>query len=113
MNRFAAITAAASMTAAAMTAAPALAQDDADMAEADRAAETMMTEVYVYDTTPYKTPSEIIANLRNRGYTDIDDFDVEWGYYEVEAIPPGGDDDVELEIDPITGAILDIEDNWF
>lgn len=111
MKRFAAITAAASMTAAAMTAAPALAQDD--MAEADRAAEEMMAEIYVYDTVDYKTPSQIIANLRERGYTNIEEFDVEWGGYEVEAVPPGGTDEMEIEIDPVTGAIEDIDENWF
>lgn len=96
---------------AAIAAAPAIAQENQDMTAADEAARTMVIEAYVADT-PYQTPSEVVAMLRERGYTEIEDFDVEWGEYEVEATSPRGDG-VELEIDPLTGAIIDIDDDWF
>lgn len=106
-KRITAVCAAALFSAALTT--PAAAQDWSD---ADAAAEEMMTGMYVYDAADYKLPSQIVANLMERGYTDIDDFDVEWGEYEVEATSPTGDD-VELEIDPISGAIMDVDDDWF
>ena len=83
-----------------------------DMQEADVAADTMMTTVYARELPPYWTPSEVIARLQELGYTNIDEFDVEWGEYEVEAMAPNGNE-VEIEISPVTGEILDIDDNWF
>ena len=90
---------------------PALAQD-AEMADADVAAEDMMTSIYVREVPDYWTPSEVVARLSDLGYTNIDEFDVEWGDYEVEAMAPNGNE-VEIEVSPITGEILDIDDNWF
>lgn|GEM_PF-1766167 len=37
---------------------------------------------------------------------------MEWGEYEVEAMSPAGED-VEIEIDPVTGAILEIDEDFF
>lgn len=111
-DRITGMTAAVALSA--FLAAPAAAQQNQqtdDMAAADEAARTMVIEAYVPDT-PYKTPGEVVAMLRERGYTDLHDFDVEWGNYEVEGTNPGGND-VELEIDPLTGAIVDIDDDWF
>ena len=53
-----------------------------------------------------------MVRLLNLGYTNIHDFDVEWRVYEVEATTPAGED-VEIEIDPITGSILDIDEDFF
>ena len=99
---------------------PAAAQDKADrMAEAlqslpeeDQAAREMMARIYIYDPVTFKLPSQVIANLRERGHTDIDDVDIEYNAYEIEAVSPDGNE-VELEIDPISGAIRDIDENWF
>lgn len=102
-------TAAAAIALAASTAMPAAAQED--MTGADDAADLMITEVYVPDT-PYMTPTEVVAMLTARGYTDLHDFDVEWGNYEIEGTSPGGED-LELEIDPLTGAIVDVDRDWF
>ena len=85
---------------------------ETDMQDADVAADAMMTTVYAREVPAYWTPSEVIARLQELGYTDIDEFDVEWGEYEVEAIAPNGNE-VEIEISPVTGEILDIDDNWF
>lgn len=93
----------------------AIAQDevsDADMAEADQAAMDMMQEMYVYEPLEYRSPTEVITRLRELGYTNFRDFDVEWGSYEVEATSPDGDE-VEIEINSITGSIADIDENWF
>ncbi|WP_089886557.1 PepSY domain-containing protein [Citreimonas salinaria] len=38
--------------------------------------------------------------------------DVEWGRHEVEAYAPDGNE-VEIEFDPVTGAIMDIFAYWF
>lgn len=98
------------------TAALAQADDEAmtqeETAAADEAADLMFVEVYG-DTAPaYMTASETIERMQAMGYTNIHDFDVEWGVYEVEAFAPDGNE-VEIEFDPVTGAILEIEDNWF
>ena len=89
----------------------ALAQENQDMAEADEAAEDMMTAVYVYDTVDYLLPSDVMNRLQSLGYSNFEDFDVEYGAYEVEATTPDGDE-VEIEIDPISGAILDVDEDW-
>lgn len=78
----------------------------------DEAARTMVRSIYVYDPTSVIMPSAIMAKLRTAGYSDIHDFDIEAGIYEVEAKNPAGKD-VELKVDPVTGAIVDIDDNWF
>jgi len=44
--------------------------------------------------------------------TNTHDVVVEWGEYEVEAMSPAGED-VEIEIDPVTGAILEIDEDFF
>src|SRR6056297_1627353 len=82
---------------------PVWAQDDDatsenGMEDAETAAETMMGSVYVRGAA--------------LGYTDNDEFDVEWGVYEVEATAPNGSE-VEIEISPVTGGIPEIDDNWF
>ena len=82
------------------------------MQDADVAADTMMTTVYAREVPAYWRPSEVIARLHELGYTNIDEFDVEWGEYEVEALAPNGNE-VEIEISPVTGEILEIDDNWF
>lgn len=96
---------------------PVWAQDDDatsenGMEDADTAAETMMGSVYVREVPPYWRPTDTIARLQELGYTNIDEFDVEWGVYEVEATAPNGNE-VEIEISPVTGEILEIDDNWF
>jgi hypothetical protein len=83
-----------------------------DMAEADEAAREMMMRTHVYEVGAWRMPSEVVARLRELGYTGIDDFDVEYGEYEVEAQTPDGEA-VEIEINPVTGAIMDIDENWF
>lgn len=82
----------------------------ADAQAADKAAKAMIQQIYVIEPVPYRTPTEVIAKLQQLGYTRIHDFDVEWGYYEVEATAPGGRE-VEIKVDPRTGAIIDIDDN--
>jgi len=83
-----------------------------NMAEQDKAAEEMINMIYVYETTPFRTPTSVVAKLIDLGYTNIHDFDVEYNSYEVEATNMDGNE-VELTIDPITGAITDIDNNWF
>ena len=87
-------------------------QQAMDTEGADRAAEVMVGRVYVHDPATPMPVSAIMEKLEELGYTNIHDFDVEWGEYEVEATSPGGQD-VEIEIDPITGAILDVEEDFF
>ena len=101
----------AAIAAAALFTGGAVAQENDDMAEADRAAEDMMTAVYVYETVDYLLPSEVMNRLQALGYSNFEDFDVEYGAYEVEATTPDGDE-VEIEIDPISGAILDVDEDW-
>ena len=98
---------------------PVVAQDadvvvitDEEFAEAERAAGTMVEQLYVRDLPTYWTPREVVERLQELGYTNIHDFDVEWSHYEVEAYVPNGED-VEVEVDPVTGQILDVEENWF
>lgn len=83
-----------------------------EITTADEAADTMFIEVYGETVPTYMTVGEAIERMQAAGYTNIHDFDVEWGRYEVEAIAPDGNE-VEIEFDPVTGAILDVEDNWF
>lgn len=83
-----------------------------EMTSAGEAADTMFVEVYGANVPEYVTVSDTIQRLQEMGYTNIHDFDVEWGVYEVEADAPNGNE-VEVEIDPVSGAILEIEDNWF
>jgi hypothetical protein len=85
---------------------------DIDTLGADAAAETMMTSRWTQDVPTYRTPTETIARLEELGYSEIEEFDVEWGVYEIEAVAPNGNE-VEVEISPETGQILEIEDNWF
>lgn len=85
---------------------------DAELLEVDRAAETMMGRVNAREVPTYMTPTEVAAMLQERGYTNITEFDVEWNHYEVEAFTPTGEE-VEIEVDPVTGRILDVEENWF
>ena len=93
------------------------AQDNQSISEevktqANEAAEVMFVEVYGDEVPAYMTASEAIARIEAMGYTNIHEFDVEWGVYEVEAYAPDGNE-VEIEFDPVTGAILEVEDNWF
>ncbi|MGF1607239.1 MAG: PepSY domain-containing protein [Rhodothalassiaceae bacterium] len=83
-----------------------------DWADEDQAAREMMAGVFVYDVGDFMLPSEVAANLLERGYTEIEDFDIEYNRYEVEVEMASGEE-LELEIDPVTGAILDVDDNWF
>ena len=83
-----------------------------EMSDAEQASERMMGRLYVRELPTYWTPSEVVARLQELGYSQITDFDVEWNHYEVEALAPNGEE-VEIEIDPVTGQILDIEENWF
>lgn len=83
-----------------------------EMQEADRAAETMIGRLYVREVPTYWTSSEVIARLQALGYTNISDFDVEWNHNGVEAVAPNGEE-VEIEVDPVTAQILDVEENWF
>ena len=88
------------------------AMTEEEMTAADEAAETMYVEIYGDAAPTYVTVSEAIDRMEAMGYTNIHEFDVEWGHYEVEANAPDGNE-VEIEFDPVTGAILEIEDNWF
>ncbi len=85
---------------------------DEQIGDADLAAERMFGDRYIRDPVNYWRPSEVVARLRELGYVNIHDFDMEWDNYEVEATTPGGDD-VEIEIDPVTGAITDVDEDWF
>lgn len=78
----------------------------------DEAANLMVRRIYVAEPATIVLPSVVMARLSALGYRNLRDFDVERGLYEVEATNPDGRE-VELEVDPITGAILDIDDNWF
>ncbi len=78
----------------------------------DRAADLMIRRIYIETPVEVVLPSAVMTRLRQLGYRNLHDFDIERGLYEVEATSPAGSD-VELEIDPISGAILDIDDNWF
>ncbi|WP_029032084.1 PepSY domain-containing protein [Salinarimonas rosea] len=101
--------------AVAVACAPALAQDQAAdeqaMAEAGRAADMMIERSSIILPVAPKTPDEIVTRVRELGYTNIRDFDVEFRTYEVEATSPGGDE-VEIEVDPLSGAILDTDENF-
>ena len=95
-----------------LIAAPAFAQEnDIDMEETQAAADAMITSVYIHEPVTAKSVEEIVNKLVDLGYTEIEDFDVEWDEYEVEAVTPDGDE-VEIEIDPITGRILEIEEDF-
>ena len=83
-----------------------------EMQEADRAAETMIGRIYVREMPTYWSSGEVIARLQELGYTAITEFDVEWNHYELEAVAPNGEE-VEIEVDPVTGQIVDIEEDWF
>lgn len=83
-----------------------------ELTAADEAAEGMFVEMYGDAAPTYATATDAVATMRAMGYTGIHDFDVEWGVYEVEAFAPDGNE-VEIEFDPVTGAILDVDDNWF
>jgi len=114
--------------AALLAAAPAIAQDNGeqtgDQAEtqngmseeeaqrAQEAADEMIGSVYVREIPDYWSPADVMDRLNELGYTDIDEFDIEWGYYEFEATSMDGNE-VEIEVDPVTGTIVSIEDNWF
>ncbi|WP_218141190.1 PepSY domain-containing protein [Citreimonas salinaria] len=96
----------------------AFAQDDVvvltadELTAADEAADLMFIEMYGDAVPTYVTATDAYATMQAMGYTGIHDLDVEWGLYEVEAFAPDGNE-VEIEYDPVTGAILDIDDNWF
>lgn len=83
-----------------------------EVAAADEAADVMLVEIYGGTAPQYVTVRDAIARMQEMGYTNIHDLDVEWGHYEVEAYAPDGNE-VEIEFDPVTGAITDVEDNWF
>lgn len=78
----------------------------------DEAANLMVRGIYVAQPTTIVLPSAVMSRLDAMGYRNLRDFDVERGRYEVEATNAAGRE-VELEIDPLTGAILDVDDNWF
>lgn len=111
--RFAATTTAA-LALAAFVFAPASAQELTDemIVERDPVAEEMIGEGYVGADPTWVRPSEVVAMLRERGYTNIREFDVEFNQYEVEAMNPLGED-VEMDINPYTGQIVKVERNWF
>jgi len=79
---------------------------------AQEAADEMIGSVYVREIPDYWSPADVMDRLNELGYTDIDEFDIEWGYYEFEATSMDGNE-VEIEVDPVTGTIVSIEDNWF
>jgi len=83
-----------------------------EMTAADEAADDMFFEIYGDAAPGYMTTTEAVDRMTSMGYTNIHDLDVEWGRYEVEAYAPNGNE-VEIEFDPVSGAILDISDNWF
>lgn len=58
------------------------------------------------------TATEAIERMMAMGYTNIHDLDVEWGVCKVEAYAADGNE-VKIEFDPVSGAILDVSDNWF
>lgn len=49
------------------------------MDDADKAAEIMMGTVEAHEVPPYWRSTDRIAGLQELGYTNIDEFDVEWG----------------------------------
>ncbi len=98
--------------ATALSQAPRVATDDKVLADADRAAERMVTRWYIVGVPAWKRPSEIVAKLRELGYRNFHDFDIGFRRYEVEATAPNGEE-VEIELDPITGAILEVDEDFF
>lgn len=94
-----------------------LAQDKAPPTRApanseDEAANVMVRGIYIQQPVTIVLPSAVMARLRTLGYRDLRDFDIERGVYEVEATSPSGQS-VELKVDPVSGAIVDIDENWF
>jgi len=83
-----------------------------EMTAADEAADVMFGEIYGDAAPTYMTTTDAVDRMMAMGYTNVHDLDVEWGVYEVEAYAPDGNE-VEIEFDPVSGAILDISDNWF
>lgn len=83
-----------------------------EMTAADEAAGVMFVEIYGDAAPTYMTTSEAIDRMAAMGYTNVHDLDVEWGRYEVEAYAADGNE-VEIEFDPVSGAILDVSDNWW
>lgn len=78
----------------------------------DEAANLMVRRIYIHEPATIVLPSAVMARLRTLGYRDLRDFDIERGVYEIEATSPSGQA-VELEVDPVSGAIVDIDENWF
>ena len=102
--RFAAL-----LGAAAVAALPAAAHDfDFEEAQKD-VAELTATEFEGANALPLSVTA-VVGLLEELGYTDIEDFDVDRDEYEVEATNPEGIE-VEIELDPVTGEILEVEED--
>lgn len=54
---------------------------------------------------------QIIAKLESAGYTRIEDIERDDGVWEVEATNSAGQR-VELDVDPVSGAVLREERDW-
>ncbi len=101
---FAAVAAAATLFAL-----PAAAQDF-DVGEAEREIAELTAEEYQDSDTLPMSATAVVGLLEQLGYTGIHDFDVDSDEYEVEATSPAGIE-VEIELDPVTGEILEIEED--
>lgn len=99
----------AAVAAAAALSLPVAAQDF-DMGEAEREIAELINEKYLGADALPMSATAVVALLEQLGYTGIDDFDVDDDEYEIEATSPDGIE-VELEIDPLTGEILEIEED--
>ena len=98
----------AAFAAAALVALPALA--DLDLEDAQEEIAEMIAADYVGADTLPMSATAVIGMLERLGYTDFEDFDVDSDEYEIEATSPEGIE-VEIELDPLTGEILEIEED--
>ena len=100
---------AAAFAVAGLAALPALAHDF-NVEEAQEEVADLVGREYADATDLPMTVTAVVAHLEALGYTEIDDFDVEDGAYEIEATGPDGEE-VEMKLDPMTGEIVESEGN--
>ncbi|HUF56663.1 MAG TPA: PepSY domain-containing protein [Thermohalobaculum sp.] len=95
--------------AAALAALPALAHDF-DVEEAQAAVAGLIGEEYMDAAELPMSVTAVVAHLEELGYTEIEEFRVEDGVYEIEATDPEGEE-VEIDLDPVTGEIMESEED--
>lgn len=100
---------AALLGAATLVALPAAAHDF-DVEEAREDVAELIGKEYVGATEMPMSVTATVALLEALGYSEIEEFEVEDGVYEIEATGPDGEE-VELELDPLTGEVLESEED--